>query len=119
MWKCKNCSEQIENNFDSCWKCSYTRDGSPPTEGGEASPDTVLPNGLLLSQVAASSSASRSRSIKQPEQQEVVVVDVSVPFGSMVVFMVKWAIASIPAFLILIALGFLVGGLLGGIAVVR
>ena len=119
MWKCKNCSEQIENNFDNCWKCGYTRDGSPPKEGGEVSPEAILPNGLLLSQVVASSVSSQSRSTKQPEQQEVVVVDVSVPFGSMVVFMVKWAIASIPAFLILIVLGFLVGGLLGGIAVGR
>ncbi len=42
-------------------------------------------------------------------------MDVSVPFGSMVVFMVKWAIASIPAFLILIILGVIVGGVLGSI----
>lgn len=43
------------------------------------------------------------------------VVDVNMPFGSMVVFMVKWAIASIPAFLILIALGALVGAVFGGL----
>ena len=115
MWKCKNCSEQIENNFDSCWKCGYSRDGSPPKEGGEVSSEAVLPNGQLLSQVVASSATSRTRATKQPERQEVVVVDVSVPFGSMVVFMVKWAIASIPAFLILIVLGFIFGSVLGGI----
>lgn len=34
--------------------------------------------------------------------QEVVVTDVKMPFWSMVVFMVKWAIASIPAFVILL-----------------
>ena len=28
---------------------------------------------------------------------EVVVTDIKMPFGSMVVFMVKWAIATIPA----------------------
>lgn len=32
---------------------------------------------------------------------EVAVVDFSMPFASMVVFMVKWALAAIPAFLIL------------------
>ena len=119
MWKCKNCSEQIENNFDSCWKCGYMRDGSPPKEDGEVSPDAVLPNGMLLSQVFASSadSHSHSRSTKQPGRQEEAVVDVSVPFGSMVVFMVKWAIASIPAFFILIVFGLLVSGLLGGVTV--
>jgi hypothetical protein len=36
--------------------------------------------------------------------QHVVVTDVRMPFWSMVVFMVKWAIASIPAFVILVAL---------------
>jgi len=38
------------------------------------------------------------------QRQQVTVVDIKMPFGSMVVFMVKWAIASIPAFLILVAL---------------
>lgn len=35
------------------------------------------------------------------EKQEVTVVDIKMPFMSMVVFMVKFAIASIPAFIIL------------------
>lgn len=35
----------------------------------------------------------------------VVIVDIQMPFGSMVVFMVKWAIASIPAMLILGLIG--------------
>ncbi len=40
---------------------------------------------------------------EQPTQ-EVVVRDVQMRFGSMVIFMVKWAIASIPALIILIFL---------------
>lgn len=47
---------------------------------------------------------------------KVSVVDVSMPFGSMVLFMVKWAIASIPALLILVALGMIVAALVGGMA---
>jgi hypothetical protein len=35
------------------------------------------------------------------EQQNVTVTDIKMPFGSMVVFMVKWAVASIPAIVIL------------------
>jgi len=35
------------------------------------------------------------------ERNTVVVTDVEIPFGSMVVLMVKWALASIPALLIL------------------
>jgi hypothetical protein len=37
--------------------------------------------------------------------QPVVVTDIHMPFGSMVRFMVKWAIASIPALFILIIMG--------------
>lgn len=33
--------------------------------------------------------------------QRVVVTDINMPFGSMVNFMVKWAIASIPALIII------------------
>lgn len=39
-----------------------------------------------------------------PDEMAVHVVDIHMPFWSMVVFMVKWAVASIPAFLILLAL---------------
>ncbi len=35
------------------------------------------------------------------DKQEVVVTDIQMPFMSMVVFMVKWIVASIPAFFIL------------------
>lgn len=45
----------------------------------------------------------------------VVVVDVKMPFMSMVTFMVKWAIASIPAIIILLLLGAVVAGVLGGL----
>jgi hypothetical protein len=46
--------------------------------------------------------------------ESVKIVDVNMPFGSMVVFMVKWAIASIPALLILWVLGLLLGGIAFG-----
>ena len=44
----------------------------------------------------------------------VTIVDIHMPFGSMVVFMVKWAIASIPAVIILVVLGVLMASVLGG-----
>ena len=36
-----------------------------------------------------------------PEETQVGVTDIQMPFISMVVFMVKWALAAIPAFLVL------------------
>ena len=53
--------------------------------------------------------------VEFPSRQEVVVVDIRIPFGSMITLMVKWAIASIPAFLILLILGALVVGVLGAL----
>ncbi|WP_303908194.1 hypothetical protein [Thiohalomonas denitrificans] len=46
---------------------------------------------------------------------EVNIVDIKMPFWSMVVFMVKFTIASIPAFIILSILGTIVMAILGGI----
>lgn len=42
---------------------------------------------------------------KSPAPQPVRIVDVSMPMSSMVVFMVKLAIAAVPALLILLFLG--------------
>ena len=39
------------------------------------------------------------------EKREVVVTDVKIPFWSMVVLMVKWAVAAIPALIILLLIG--------------
>lgn len=50
---------------------------------------------------------------KYPGAQPVVVVDLRMSFWSMVVFMVKWVIASIPAFLILAVLWVLFSATLG------
>jgi hypothetical protein len=54
--------------------------------------------------------------------QAVVVTDVHMPFWSMVVFMVKWAFAAIPALIILMVIGFsaatVLGGIVGGLGAV-
>jgi hypothetical protein len=49
---------------------------------------------------------------------EIVVKDIKMPFLSMVIFMVKWAIASIPAVIIIVLIGKLImeitWGMMGG-----
>ena len=45
----------------------------------------------------------------------VKITDIKMPFGSMVVFMIKWAIASIPAIIILWMLFMMFGGVLTGL----
>lgn len=41
----------------------------------------------------------------RPEPQKVTVTDINMPFGSMVVFMVKWTLAAIPAVIMLSVVG--------------
>lgn len=48
------------------------------------------------------------------KEQRVVVVDVNMKFGTMVMFLVKLAIASIPAAIILFLLGLVLTALFGG-----
>jgi hypothetical protein len=45
--------------------------------------------------------------------QHVIVTDIRMPFESLVAFMVKWAIASIPALIILFLLGVVMVGIFG------
>jgi hypothetical protein len=46
-------------------------------------------------------------------ERRVVVTDIRMPFLSMMIFMIKWVIASIPAFIILSILGGIVTALFG------
>ncbi len=45
--------------------------------------------------------------------KRVIVTDIRMPFLSMTVFMIKWVIASIPAFIILSIMGAIVTTILG------
>lgn len=46
---------------------------------------------------------------------KVVVTDIKIPFGSMVVLMVKWAIATIPALIILSVIGSITFGIINAL----
>jgi len=105
MWKCKHCSEQVEDNFDICWNCGFSRDNKAPATNVK---DEIKTNKDEVTYQTASGTSLPSRNL-----QKVVVVDVNIPFGSMVGLMVKWAIATIPAFLILYFLAVTVIELLG------
>ena len=47
---------------------------------------------------------------------QIVVPDIRMPFWSMVVFMTKWAIAAIPALIILAIIGGIATAILGGLS---
>jgi hypothetical protein len=45
----------------------------------------------------------------------VIVRDVEMSFGSMVVFIIKWTLASIPALIILFVVGMMLAAIFGGL----
>lgn len=53
--------------------------------------------------------------MSEEEAKKVIVVDLQMPFFSIVILMVKWALASIPAIIILAVLFSMVSGLMGGL----
>ncbi len=53
--------------------------------------------------------------LQSNQKQEVTVVNIKMPFISMVIFLVKLAIASIPACIIFWFIIMLLGGIFGGI----
>jgi len=96
MWVCKKCQEKLEDSFDNCWSCGANKEGKVEDDF-----------------VKSKKSTPTRLEVSKDNNQNVTVTDIKMPFGSMVEFMVKWAIASIPAFIILILIGFLVAGILG------
>ncbi|MFZ5959852.1 hypothetical protein ACOXVJ_20315 [Pseudomonas knackmussii] len=57
----------------------------------------------------------RNASALYPGAKPVVVLDINMSFGSMVVFMIKWVLASIPAFIILFIIFSVAAALFGGL----
>ena len=49
---------------------------------------------------------------------QVIVTDIRMSFWSMVIFMIKWAIAAIPAFLILAIVVGVLSAILGGLGMI-
>lgn len=50
------------------------------------------------------------------QKKEVVITNIKMPFWSMVVFMVKWTLASIPAIIILSFVAFFILSIIDGYA---
>ncbi|HMP77744.1 MAG TPA: hypothetical protein PKE12_15720, partial [Kiritimatiellia bacterium] len=76
--------------------------------GAAPSAPPIVPDGLI------EQSRSNIPNFNRNTPQDVRVVDVKMPFGSMVIFMIKWALAAIPAMIILVLLYFLVMGMILG-----
>jgi hypothetical protein len=70
---------------------------------------------VSLSSAVPSVTLAATPATPRKGDQRVTVADLEMKFGSMMVFMVKWVFASIPAAIIVIILGSLLIAVLGGV----
>ena len=100
--QCPNCNNtNIQADATQCGECGYVFKGYE-----ESTPEGVTG-------VASKSTGVASKS----NHQNVTITNIDMDMIDMIAFMVKWAIASIPAFIILFLIGMMVMGVFGvGIA---
>jgi len=109
---CPKCGHQAANPGNDCPQCGVIYDRYDPAVEAAARDRSArrallrdMPSGVRPGVASASD-----------DTRNVVVTDVRMPFWSMVVFMVKWAIAAIPALIILMLVGAVAVGVLAGLA---
>lgn len=114
MLTCKVCNTKNSNTATECESCGRPISAAVrnPVPSDEHKMQVAMYNQLKTI-------SAKVTAIEQiPRVKQVNLIEIEMPFGSMVAFMVKWAIASIPAMIILGTLGMLftvfLGGLFGG-----
>lgn len=96
MWKCKKCSEKIEDEFDACWSCGADKYGAVIDKDVVAQ----IRNAKIEQKNERIEERKNQVSVRKVSENEIVIVDIQIPFSSMVVLMVKSAFAAIPALFI-------------------
>ena len=128
-FNCQHCNELIISKFlkvgemAECKKCGE-KNTIPKSAEGISESTIKSENTISDAFDDGNNKQSDSKTIEvsthkgnSTQFQPVTIEDIKMPFGSMVQFMVKWAIASIPAFIILFLIGMMVMGVFGvGIA---
>lgn len=95
MKKCPYCQGDVEDDATMCKHCGRGR-------------VAAVRAGTVAAAVSEEPAATAVAGV-----QRVSVIDIDMPFGSMVSFMIKWAFAAIPAFIIIGAAFFMIGMVLG------
>ena len=65
----------------------------------------MLPKIIVKTEAQIKAESQRAKQQQKNEDKSVYVKGFNMPFEEMVIFMVKWALASIPAFIILAIIG--------------
>jgi len=98
--RCSNCGVANRSTLTNCWSCGGTFEKTVEVENYSEPAKTVITN--------------KSIQADNSEVKPVIIKDIKMDFGSMVTFMVKWVIASIPAMIILYLIGIVIVGLFAG-----
>jgi predicted Zn finger-like uncharacterized protein len=106
---CPNCNTEFEceeahiGAEAECGECSHAFTIQRPKAKAVPVPPapTASSGRKRVKAPAAAVSAQSARSQKPGEPQKVIVTNIKMSFGAMVVFMIKWVLAAIPAFIIL------------------
>ena len=67
MWKCLKCKEELEDSFDSCWKCGTAREATPPSQPFPE-PGNVASESSKISPGEARPTKTGKRSVKAPQE---------------------------------------------------
>ena len=115
--KCLECTHLNSQNAKECKKCGHNfSSGGWAMDDGSDSSDTILDDYKDENFAKSFKSSSSENKIEFPSKMNVDVKDIDMSFGNMVMFMVKWAIASIPAVIILFVIFWALAITLGLIA---
>ena len=124
--QCPRCKSQLEvdaiGDFVSCFHCSleFTVDESTVDKStadqpkmDETKKGKIFNTVLSENQPVAKPSTVLTTPVRTNEPTYVIVTDIKMNFISMVEFMVKWVLASIPALIILAMIFFFFSAVLG------
>lgn len=108
---CPKCGAKNLNSNKSCDKCGTIIEGISSQEN-----KTAISNSSVIEKQLSSLADSISQIERNTRcNASISISDINMPFGSMVAFMIKWSIATIPAAIILLIIGLIVTAAFGGL----
>ena len=127
QFNCQHCNELIISKFlkigemAECKKCGE-KNTIPKSAEGISESEIKSEHTISDAFNDGSNKQSNSKTIEVSATQshnanEVIITDIKMKFGSMVEFMVKWVLASIPAIIILIMVLYLITAILIGLGI--
>ena len=92
MWKCPNCKEELDDQFDACWNCETTRDGVRPkassNEDARSDSSPAAEKDTTEAKQRVSTDERLTQILQMQEKQQEALADVRFKVGCLFFFMV-------------------------------